>query len=158
VGRPRPVRGPSGGRSGQSGHTLLPVSTAGALGILWLAAGVVLGLRWWNARGLEATGRSPLDLPSNARFGQARPDGSRRRLQAMRLAYAAGTMLVAAGLLTGLPVVLAFGAAAVNLGTIYRYLVVALDLDSVDTPLVVVRSPRTAGHFAPARLQESVLS
>jgi hypothetical protein len=75
----------------------------------------------------------------------------------MRLAYAAGTTLIAAGLLSGLAVVLAFGAAAVNLGTIYRYLVVALDLDTVDTPLVP-RSQRAARHLAPTGLPESALT
>jgi hypothetical protein len=112
------------------------MSAGAVLGVLWLAAGIVLGLRWWGARGPEVARGARVELPVNARFGQVREDGSRRRLQAMRLAYAAGTTLVAVGLLTEVPVVLAFGAAMVNLGTIYRYLVVALDLDAVDTPLL----------------------
>jgi hypothetical protein len=65
---------------------------------------------------------------------------------------------VAAGLLTGLPVVLALGAAIVNLGTVYRYLVVALDLDSLDTPLRPARTGRTARHLATGGLPESALT
>jgi hypothetical protein len=114
------------------------MSTGAVPAVLWLAAGIVLGLRWWGARGPDAARRTRLEVPVNARFGQLRDDGSRRRLQAMRLAYAAGATFVAVGLLTHVPVVLALGAAMVNLGTIYRYLVVALDLEAVDTPLLVL--------------------
>ena len=77
-----------------------------------------------------------VDAPASHRFGRAWRDGSRRRLQAMRRAYRAGVAVVALGLLAGVPVLLAIGAALVNLGTVLRYLVVALDVDAADTPLL----------------------
>jgi hypothetical protein len=117
------------------------MSAAMALGLLWAVAGVVLGLRWWQERDLAGAGRTAAEAPPTTRFGRARDDGSGRRLQAMRLAYAAGTTSVALGMFTGAAALLALGAAMVNLGTIFRYLVVALDLDGVDTPLFV-RNPR----------------
>ena len=114
------------------------MSGVAAFGLVWAAVGVLLGLRWWREReadlaaggGVVATGGQRL------RFGGDFEDGSGRRLQAMRLAYAAGTLSTALGLLSGVAVALAFGAALLNLGTVYRYLVVAMDREALDTPLL----------------------
>ncbi len=102
------------------------------LGLLWAAVGILLGLRWWSDRAqppahhaareeLAAEGAGPV------RFGRLTESRADQRRQAMRLAYAAGTSLVAVGLFTEVPVVLALGAALVNLGTLYRHLVALLD-------------------------------
>ena len=93
------------------------MSAVAALALLWLAAGVVLGVRWWSQRGPDAARRVVAELPSGTRFGRAHEDGSRRRLQAMLRAYAVGATLVGLGLATRLPIVLALGAVMVNLGT-----------------------------------------
>jgi hypothetical protein len=94
-------------------------------GVLWAAAGVWLGSRWWAERGAEALGHAP--EAARRRFGQAAAGGAQRRQQTMRLAYACGTTAVALGLLVRAPWLLALGAAMVNLGTLYRHLVALLD-------------------------------
>ena len=131
------------------------MSAVVVFGLLWVAAGVVVGLRWWSERGLGGARQAEVEGPANARFGQVREDGSRRRRLAMRRAYAVGAALVVVGLVTAVPVVLALGAAMVNLGTIYRYLVVVLDLEAVDTPLLV-RSPGAA-HLSRRGLRGAAL-
>jgi hypothetical protein len=116
------------------------------LGLLWAAGGIALGLQWWRERGTAPSPQARADA-AGTRFGQGTDDGSWRRLQAMRRAYAFGAILVSIGFLVEAPALLALGAAMVNLGTIYRYLVVALDHSALDTPLVV-RSRRAARHVA----------
>ena len=116
----------------------------------------MLGLQWWRERAAAPAQEAPVDA-ARARFGQDIDDGSWRRRQAMRRAYAFGATLVSIGFLADAPGLLALGAAMVNLGTIYRYLVVALDHSALDTPLVV-RSRRAARHVARhARLAPSNL-
>ena len=56
--------------------------------------------------------------------------------QAMLLAYAAGAVATGLGIATGVAVVLALGAALLNLGTVYRVLVIALDHRHLDVPVV----------------------
>lgn len=116
------------------------------LGLLWAAGGIALGRQWWRERATPPSPEGRAD-GARARFGQGTDDGSWRRLQAMRRAYAFGATIVSVGFLAGAPALLALGAAMVNLGTIYRYLVVALDHSAVDTPLVA-RSQRAARHVA----------
>ena len=66
----------------------------GAFGLLWAAVGILLGIRWWRER--EADLGSPRSVavpsPDRLRFGGPAEDGSARRLQAMRLAYAGGML------------------------------------------------------------------
>lgn len=114
------------------------MSGIGAFGLLWAASGILLGTLWWRERETEPSRAGGAQGASSQRyrFGAPLQDGSGRRLQAMRLAYAAGTLATGAGFLLGLGVLLALGAALVNLGTIYRYLVVALDQEALDTPLL----------------------
>ncbi len=122
------------------------MSAVAVFGVLWVLAGILVGLRWWTERGAAASRATAGVGAANARFGQAREDGSLRRRLAMRRAYVVGAGLVVAGAVTQVAVVLALGAAMVNLGTMYRYLVVALDLHAVDTPLLI-RAPEAA-HLA----------
>jgi hypothetical protein len=114
-------------------------------GLIWAAAGVLLGMRWWREReaDLRTAGGSAVTAGQRVRFGGAIEDGSGRRLQAMRLAYAVGALATAVGLMSRVPVVLALGAALLNLGTLYRYLVVALDREALDTPLL----PQVSGFL-----------
>lgn len=112
------------------------MSDMAAFGLIWAVAGVLLGIRWQRERAAgvaEATGGHI--GADRLRFGRHAEDGSLRRVQAMRTAYAAGALCCAAGFAGRIDVVLAFGAALVNLGTVYRYLVVALDRAHVDAPL-----------------------
>jgi hypothetical protein len=116
------------------------VSGVVLFGLAWAAVGILLGVQWWRERAAEAAptlvGGASVTGSERSRFGRAEEDGSPRRLQAMRLAYAAGMLSLSAGFLTGAAVPLALGAALVNLGTIYRYLVVALAHDRLDAPLI----------------------
>ncbi len=114
------------------------MSGVAAFGLLWAVVGILLGFRWWREREAELGGtlRVAVPSPERLRFGGAIEDGSGRRLQAMRLAYAAGMLATGAGLLAEVAVLLALGAALLNLGTVYRYLVVALDREALDTPLL----------------------
>ena len=107
-------------------------------GLIWAAAGILLGIRWWREReaDLRTAGGVAITAGQQARFGGVIEDGSGRRLQAMRLAYAVGALATAVGMISRGPVALALGAALLNLGTIYRYLVVALDREGLDTPLL----------------------
>jgi hypothetical protein len=115
------------------------------LALLWAAVGLVLLARWWSERGPDPSPRGRWEVPPGTRFGQAtRVDGPRRRLQAMRLAYGAGTTVVALGFLTGWAGLLALGALLVNVGTMQRYLVEVLDLEALDRPMVPRRAPRPA--------------
>jgi hypothetical protein len=115
------------------------------LALLWAAVGALLLARWWSERGPDPSPRGRWEVPAGARFGQAaRADGSRRRLQAMRLTYGVGTTVVALGFLTGWAGLLALGALLVNVGTIERYLAEVLDLGTLDRPMVPRRSPRAA--------------
>lgn len=114
-----------------------------ALVLLWAAAGILLGIRWWREQGAEQASAAGAALVERTRFGTVAEDGSPKRVAAMRAAYVVGAACCLVGLATGIAVVLAFGASLVNLGTVYRYLVVALDHDLVDAPLIE-RSSRYA--------------
>jgi hypothetical protein len=116
------------------------------LGLLWAAGGIALGNQWWHARA-AAPPAAQEAAAAGARFGQADANGSWRRLQAMRRAYAFGAISMSLGFLTSAPALLALGAAMVNLGTMYRYMLVALDQSALDTPLLI-RSQRAAVHVA----------
>jgi hypothetical protein len=120
------------------------MSSVVLLGLLWAAVGIVLAIRWWSERaqplGHHAAGDLEAPAPvGTARFGQLIESRAEHRLQAMRLAYAAGTCLVALGFLTEASLALAFGAALVNLGTIYRHLVRLVDEAPSEEP--VLRRP-----------------
>jgi hypothetical protein len=114
------------------------VSGIGVLGLLWAVAGILVGFRWW--RGRTAAGPAATEARAatarRARFGQVAEDRSPQRWQAMRLAYALGAWLVALGLAADLVPALAAGAVALNLGTVFRYLVVAMDREALDLPLL----------------------
>jgi hypothetical protein len=101
------------------------MSGVGVLGLLWAAVGIWWGSRWWRDRGPVPAPAAP--ALGRSRFGRAAAGGAWRRRQAMRLAYAAGAASVAGGLLLGWAWILALGAALVNLGTLYRHLVLLLD-------------------------------
>jgi hypothetical protein len=118
------------------------MSGVGAFGLLWAVVGILLGFRWWREREAELGGtlRVAGPSPGRVRFGGAIEDGSGRRLQAMRLAYAGGMLATGTGLVSEVAVLLALGAALLNLGTIYRYLVVALDREALDSPVLARRS------------------
>jgi hypothetical protein len=110
------------------------------LGLLWLSAGLLVGNRWRHGRALHQTARDhPATRADRVRFGTVAEDGSGRRRQAMLLAYAAGLTTTGAGMASGVAVVLALGAALLNLGTIYRVLVIALDHDHLDVPVAELR-------------------
>jgi hypothetical protein len=105
-----------------------------ALGLLWGAVGISLGIRWWTEREQASehhAGREGAVLAatgaSSTRFGRATESRAEHRRQAMLGAYAVGTSLVAIGFLLEATLPLALGAALVNLGTLYRYLVLLLD-------------------------------
>jgi hypothetical protein len=119
------------------------MSGVGAFGLVWAVVGILLGFRWWREREADLGGTLAVVGPSRerVRFGGDIEDGSGRRLQAMRLAYAAGMLATGAGLVSEVAVLLALGAALLNLGTIYRYLVVALDREGLDSPVL----PRGTG-------------
>lgn len=109
-------------------------------GLLWLAVGVLVGNRWWDERVRRpALGTHPATRGERVHFGTVAEDGSGRRRQAMLLAYAAGFAVTGGGIASGAAVVLALGAALLNLGTIYRVLVIALDHDHLDVPVVELR-------------------
>jgi hypothetical protein len=101
------------------------MSGVAVLGVLWAAAGIWLGSRWWTERGAQAFGHAP--QAAARRFGQPVLGGPQRRAQAMRLAYATGATAVAGGLLVRWSWLLAAGAAMVNLGTLYRHLLALVD-------------------------------
>jgi hypothetical protein len=106
-------------------------------GVAWTAAGLLVGSRWRDERARERTvGTHPTTLGERARFGTGAVDGSAKRRQAMLLAYAAGLVVTGGGVVTGAAVVLALGAALLNLGTIYRVLLIALDHEHLDVPVV----------------------
>lgn len=108
--------------------------------LLWAGAGIVLALG--SLRGPE-----PAPAPDAARFGRVAEDRSANRLHAMRLAYGVGAACCAVGAVAGLDVVLAFGASLLNLGTVYRYLVVAMDHTTVDAPVLVLPERSVSRRF-----------
>jgi hypothetical protein len=112
------------------------MSSLAALVLLWALAGILLGIRWWREQEAEEAVASGTVVAERTRFGSVAEDGSPKRVQAMRAAYLVGAGCCLVGFATGTAVVLAFGASLVNLGTVYRYLVVALDHDLVDAPLI----------------------
>lgn len=128
--------------------------TGGAvLGLLWAAVGTFLGFRWWNerARWQQAEQAHPVAADERPRFGRAAEDGSGRRNLAMLAAYAAGTLVVGAGLLTSTPGLLGLGALLVNLGTIFRFLVLALDGSQLESPVIPPkRRPARLARSQPA--------
>jgi hypothetical protein len=118
-------------------YPLGAVSGVVVFGLLWAVAGILLGFRWWRERAADAavaTNRSATG-GGRPRFGRIAEDRSPQRQQAMRLAYALGAWLVALGLVSGLAPALALGALSLNVGTAFRYLVVALDRDALHLPL-----------------------
>jgi hypothetical protein len=123
-------------------YPLCAVSGVGVIGLLWAVAGILVGIRWWRERTagvpFAAAGATRAAPPATVRvrFGQLAEDRSPQRWQAMRLAYAVGAWLVALGLATEVVPALALGAVALNLGTVFRYLVVALDREALDLPLL----------------------
>jgi hypothetical protein len=130
------------------------MSGGGVLGLLWAAAGIWSGARWWNERAAALVdGDGAVATADGGRFGRAAEGGAIRRRQAMRLAYAAGATAVALGLLVGWGWVLALGAAMVNLGTMYRLLVFLLDEAPEPEPVAAPLAP--ARHV---RSQQPVLS
>lgn len=102
------------------------MSSVGLLGLLWAVVGIWSGSHWWAERGTAAV-PPRRTVPPRARFGTTSVGGPVRRRQAMRLAYAAGATTVGVGLVLGWAPVLALGAALLNLGTLYRALVLLLD-------------------------------
>jgi hypothetical protein len=113
--------------------------TGGAVfGLVWAAVGILLGSRWWTerARWRDTGTAQPTAPDGRPRFGRAAEDGSGRRSLAMLAAYAAGTLVVAVGLLTDTPGLLGVGALLVNLGTIFRFLVLALDSSQLESPVI----------------------
>lgn len=105
-------------------------------GVLWAAAGILLGSQWWRARPQSPSRAAGGPAGETSRFGSGATDRSSNRLQAMRLAYAVGAVAVAVGLLAELTLLLVVGAALINLGTVYRYLVLALDREGLHEPLL----------------------
>jgi hypothetical protein len=112
------------------------------LGLAWAAVGVLLGQRWWSEReqplahhAARAAGDDRRVREVN-RFGQLSESRADHRRQAMLGAYAAGTSLVGIGFLLDTALLLALGAAIVNLGTLYRYLVLLLDEAPRDEPVI----------------------
>ena len=119
------------------------------LGLLWAAVGIALAIRWWSERaqalGHHAAREAGHPTPTGrARFGASTESRAEHRLQAMRLAYAVGTSLVAIGFLTEAALALAFGAALVNLGTVYRHLVRLVDDAPPDEPVLARPAHRRA--------------
>jgi hypothetical protein len=109
-------------------------------GLAWMAVGLLVGSRWRDERARQrAVGAERAAPGSRVHFGAVAEDGSAKRRQAMLLAYAAGVVATGAGIALGTAVVLALGAALLNLGTIYRLLVIALDHDHLDVPVVELR-------------------
>jgi hypothetical protein len=124
--------------------------TGGAVfGLVWAAVGLLLGIRWWSERARwQATSPSVAPAPdARARFGGMIEDGSARRTAAMLLAYAAGATVVGVGLLVSTPALLGIGALLVNVGTIFRFLVLALDRAHLESPLLPPRQ-RQARHLS----------
>ena len=110
------------------------------LGLLWAAVGISLGIRWWSEReqapGHHAARDGTVPGPVvRTRFGRLAESREEHRRQAMRLAYATGACVVAVGFWTTAGVLLALGAAFVNLGTIYRHLVLLVDEAPPDEPV-----------------------
>lgn len=112
------------------------MSGAVLLGFLWALVGMLLGYRWRSERAKSLHNDAPVPGPNSRRFGQVRLGGSQQRVQTMLGAYAAGAALVSVGFLIHTPWLLGPGAMLVNVGTIYRYLVVALDASTLDGPVV----------------------
>jgi hypothetical protein len=105
------------------------MSGVGVIGLLWALAGILLGNLWWRERAAGAfLATEAGDLPTQGvHFGCLLEDRGPRRLRAMRVAYALGAWLVALGIVTHLVLTLAVGAVALNLGTLFRYLLVVMD-------------------------------
>jgi hypothetical protein len=117
-----------------------PMSGVVVLGLLWAAVGILLGLRWWTERdqplGHHVAREAQERARGRARFGQLAESRADHRRQAMLGAYAVGTSLVSAGFLLRAALPLALGAALVNLGTLYRYLVLLLDEAPATEPVL----------------------
>jgi len=111
------------------------------LGLLWAVVGILLGFRWRSERAKSPDDHAPRPNLVGARFGQVRLGSSRQRVETMLLAYASGAALVSLGLMARAAWLLGLGALLVNVGTVFRYLVVALDAAQLDEP-VIQRSPR----------------
>jgi hypothetical protein len=126
------------------------------LGLLWAAVGILLGFRWRDERAKSPSDHASQPALEGARFGQVRLGGSHQRIESMLLAYASGALAVAVGLVVGAPWLLGLGALLVNVGTIYRYLVVALDAAQLDSP-VITRTPRARHRPAASPLLRRVL-
>ena len=119
------------------------------LGLLWAAVGISLGIRWWSEREqppAHHAARGGIDPgpAASTRFGRLAESRAEHRRQAMRLAYAAGTSLVALGFLTRAALPLALGAALVNLGTVYRHLVLLVDEAPAEEPVLAHPAHRRA--------------
>ena len=107
------------------------------MALLWAAGGILLGIHWWRARPeLQRAAADDGSGEERGRFGSRAADRSVNRLQAMRLAYAVGAVSVASGLVAELEVLLGAGIVLLNLGTAYRYLIVALDREGLQVPLL----------------------
>jgi hypothetical protein len=111
------------------------------LGLLWAVVGILLGFRWRAERAKSPTDHAPRPNLGDARFGQVRLGSSRQRVETMLLAYACGAVVVSLGLMARTAWLLGLGAVLVNVGTVFRYLVVALEPAQLDTP-VIQRSAR----------------
>jgi hypothetical protein len=118
-------------------------------GLLWAAVGIVLGIRWRDERARwRTTAAVPAVATPRARFGADTQDGSIRRTAAMFLAYASGALIISVGVLTSTAVLLGVGAGLVNLGTVFRFLVLALDRAHLESPVIPSRAPRHRGRPA----------
>jgi hypothetical protein len=135
-------------------YPLGAVSGFSVLGLLWAVAGILLGTLWWRDRAAVAATATEAGEAATQRvhFGCLRVDRGPRRQQAMRLAYALGAWLVALGTVTDRVLPLAVGAAALNLGTLFRYLLVALDQQALDAPLLELERARHLVLGEPAAL------
>lgn len=102
------------------------VSGRMVLGVLWAAAAIPMGRAWWRGRGTLVPAVVEVPAADRSRFGTGAADRSADRAQIMRLSYADGSVAVAGGLLLDWTPLLAVGAVLLNVGTIYRYLVLAL--------------------------------
>lgn len=113
------------------------MSVLAVLGLLWAAVGGLLVVQWWRAHQVAVgrAGAAPETASSVPRFGTDAEDRSRQRTRSMLGAYAAGALCCAVGFPTRSDLLLAGGAMLFNVGTVYRYLVVALDHTDRDLPL-----------------------
>jgi hypothetical protein len=125
------------------------MSAVVALGLAWGAVGILLGSRWWTERAQPPAHHAARvdggsERPGRVRFGQLSESRAEHRLQAMRLAYAVGAGLVALGFLIEAALPLALGVALVNLGTVYRHLVLLVDESPADEPVLARPAHRRA--------------